>query len=192
VTTLSNDEREKALNGELIVDGQRLVAVDMGVSSESRGRKLEMRPRFRVTIRGEQAVNLQGSLSLSRGRKNQLQIDLHDARAQNSNKQYLKASFMKEGTSGAEFRLSSDVSASLPGWVDLRVQATAIRDVKQASLDAALEYALPRSHVKKQTLKFSTKIQNLSSGQLNKLSALGEISSTQFEAANWHGKSRDL
>jgi len=172
---------DRSLVVEVSRDGARVFGLDVGVDVESRGRKMELRPRVSIAIGREQPVNVRGSVSLTKGKKNQLQIDLHDARGTRS-KQFIKGSFVRESQgTGNEFKLSTDVSASVP-FMDVRVYGVVERNIKQALLDLNVEYTKGR----KETLKIGAKIQNLSSGQLTKMSALGEVTSSQWSKINTH------
>jgi hypothetical protein len=99
-------------------------------------------------------------------------------------KQFLKGSFVREGERKSnDIRVSSDLSANLPG-VELRVVGVAEKGAKHAETDLTVEYRIRQS--RKESLKVSFKVQNLTQSQLTKVSAFGELTSTQWPKANFH------
>ena len=194
---LRNEDKEQSIQLEVQKDGRKALSVDLGLESQQRGQKREYRPRVRIQMQESDAIQMQGSVSVSKGRKNQLQIQL-----EGNQKQFLKGSFVREGESWREgsvrgkanllfsgerksndIRVSSDLSANLPG-VELRVVGVAEKGVKHAETDLTVEYRIRQQ--RKESLKVSFKVQNLTQSQLTKVSAFGELTSTQWPTANFH------
>jgi len=91
--SLHNEDKEKAVQMEVSNDGQKQFSLDAGMESQVRGQKKEYRPRIRIQLRPEsEPVVLQGSVSISKGRKSQMQIHL-----EGNQKQLLKGLFVREG-----------------------------------------------------------------------------------------------
>jgi len=172
-----NDLRERSVQLEVTVDGDKKVSFDAGIDLDSRGKKVEYKPRLRLVIAGQQPISLSGSVSLSRGRKNQLQIDL-----EGNQRQVLKGSFVKEGDVNS-FRVSSDVTLKVP-QLELRVAGIVDKAVKHSMTDLTVDYKWKSE--RKESVKVSAKVQNLSQSQLTKMSAFGEFTSTQFPKYNMH------
>ena len=93
--SLNDQEKDQSLQIEVTRDGAKQLAVDIGLETQARGQKREYRPRVKLQF-GEQKeqISLQGTVGISKGRKNQLQINL-----EGNQKQFLKGSFVREGES---------------------------------------------------------------------------------------------
>jgi hypothetical protein len=175
-----NEEKEQSIQLSVEREGRKQFSLDFGLEQQQRGQKREFRPRIRVQL-GERAevVAMQGSVSVMKGRKNQLQINL-----EGNQKQFLKGSFVREGErKSQEMRVSSDLTISLPN-IELRLNGMAEKGQKNAETDLTIEYRLKNQ--KKESIKFSSKLQNLTQSQLTKLSAFSELTSTQMPSLNFH------
>jgi hypothetical protein len=82
-------------------------------------------------------------------------------------------------------RISSDVSLQLPG-IEVRINGLADKGSKHMTSDLTVEYRLAGKQSRKESLKVSAKLQNLTQSTLTKMSAFGELTSTQFPNANFH------
>jgi hypothetical protein len=184
-----NEQQEVSGKAELIVDTRDKYAVELGYTKDvGSGRKSEYRPRVRIELPQQQPIAMSGSIIFSQGRKNSLSIDLHEDGG--SNRQYIRGQFVKEGDIigpwQKDFSLSTDVTASLP-QLELRIAGTSERQQqgKVISSDVTVEYQ--RGRRQKHSVKFTTKLQNLSSGsKLTKLNAFAEMRTTQYPEYNWH------
>jgi hypothetical protein len=176
---LKNDEKERALQIEVVHDAEKLLLVDAGVAQQSRGQKIEFRPRVKLQVYGQrEPVVLQGSVSVSRGRKNSIQISLEGPEA---GKQFLKGQFVREGEKRSnDWRISSDIALQMPEMVEMRVAGVLDKAVKHVSTDLTFEYKIGKSMKKRETLKLSAKAQNLTQTSLKKMSAFAEMTSSQF------------
>ncbi|XP_054158579.1 uncharacterized protein LOC128956889 [Oppia nitens] len=176
---LKNDDKEQSIQLSVEKDGRKQLTAEAGLESQARGQKREYRPRLRVQWQDMEAVQMQGSVAVAKGRKNQLQIQL-----EGNQKQFLKGSFVREGERAAkEMRLSSDVSLMVPG-LELRVNGLADKASKHATADLTIEYRVQKG--RKESVRLATKVQNLTQSALTKLSAFGELTSTQWPNANFH------
>jgi len=176
---LKNDEKERAIQIDVIHDSEKWLYVDAGVSQQARGQKREFRPRVKLQVYGQrEPLVLQGSVSVSRGRKNSIQISLEGPEA---GKQFLKGQFVREGERRSnDWRVSSDIALQMPEFVELRVAGVVDKAVKHVSTDLTFEYKFGKQMQKKETLKISAKAQNLTQTSLKKMSAFAEMTSSQY------------
>jgi hypothetical protein len=92
-SSLRNEEKEQSVALEVQNNGRKVFSLDAGLESQQRGQKREFRPRLRLqTSAQSEPISMQGSVSVAKGRKNQLQINL-----EGNQKQFLKGSFVREG-----------------------------------------------------------------------------------------------
>jgi hypothetical protein len=181
VAQFRNEDKERAILVELNSDGTKLLTFDLALESNIRGQKREYRPRLRLQLSpNSEPIALQGSVSVSKGRKNQIQINL-----EGNQKQLIKGSFVREGfeKKSNDFRISSDLTLNLPG-IELRISGLGDKASKHMMTDLNVEYKLYNR--KKESFKLSAKLQNLTQTQLTKMSAFGELTSTQFPKFNFH------
>jgi len=79
-----NEDKERSVQMEIEIDGKKILLVDVGVAQQSRGQKKEYRPRLKLQLYGNEPIVMQGSVSVSRGRKNSIQISFEGPEAENS------------------------------------------------------------------------------------------------------------
>ncbi len=181
VAQFRNEDKERAILLEFNEDSNKLFSFDLALESNIRGQKREYRPRLRLQLSpNSEPIAFQGSVSVSKGRKNQIQINL-----EGNQKQLIKGSFVREGfeRNSNDFRISSDLTLNLPG-IELRVSGLGDKASKHMMTDLNVEYKLYNR--KKESFKLSAKLQNLTQTQLTKMSAFGELTSTQFPKFNFH------
>ncbi len=178
LASLSNQEKERALVFQVNVNESKLFGFDVGIDSNTVGLKREYRPRVKIQLSPKsEPIALQGSLSVSLGRK--VQIDLEA-----NQKQHLRGSFLREGEKKSnDFRITSDLILNLAG-IELKVNSLGYKASKHMITGLTVEYKLKSE--KKESLKFSAKLQNLTHNRLNKMSAFGKLTSTQFPKLNFH------
>jgi hypothetical protein len=178
LASLSNQEKERALVFEVNVNESKLFGFDVGIESNTVGLKREYRPRVKIQLSPKsEPIALRGSVSVSLGRK--VQIDL-----EGNQKQLLRGSFLREDERKSnDFRIASDLTLNLAG-IELKINSLGDKASKHMITDLTVEYKLKSE--KKESLKFSAKLQNLTHDRLNKMSAFGELTSTQFPKLNFH------
>jgi hypothetical protein len=177
-TSLVNSQKEQSLNVVLETNGRKALSASLGLETQTRGQKVDFRPKVVIQWRNKEAVSLLGSVSLSRGKKNALQVQL-----EGNQKQFLKGSLVREGNKATDIRISTDLTASLAN-LEFRVQGIAERTPKHAETDLTIEYRFAQN--RKESLKVSAKLQDLSQSQVTKVSAFGELTTTQWPEANVH------
>lgn len=177
---LRNEEKEQSVQMDVMKDGTKHFSIDLGLESQQRGQKREFRPRLRVQLSPQsELISMQGSVSVSKGRKNQLQINL-----EGNQKQFLKGSFVREGErKSSDIRISTDLTMNL-SQIDMRLTGVMEKGAKHMETDLTMEYKLQRQ--RKESIKFSAKVQNLTQSQFTKASAFGEFTSTQYPSYNFH------
>jgi hypothetical protein len=175
-----NDE-EVSAKANLIIDREEQYEIQASLNKVSRGRKVEYQPLFKVVMPGMKPKTLSGSVTIDQGRKSQMAISLTN---QASN-EFLRGSIVKDGSIalGKSFRLSSDIRADL-SFMTFRVFGAAEKSDSSFSSDISVEYQKARSQAEK--VKLVTKVQNLSTRSLTKLTSFLELQMSQLPAYNFH------
>jgi hypothetical protein len=175
---LRNEDKERSLQMEVSSDGSKVILVDVGVQQQTRGQKKEFRPRLKLQLYGNEPIVLQGSVSVSRGRKNSIQISLEGPEA---GKQFLKGQFVREGEKRSnDWRVSSDIALQVPEMIEFRIAGVLDKGMKKLSSDFTFEYKFGKQMNKKENIKISMKAQNLTQSSLKKMSAFAEMTSSQY------------
>lgn len=177
--TLSDSEM--SAQAELTIDQEKQFSVEAGILRLKKGRKTEYQPKFSLTMKNREPKTITGSLTLDQGRRSQMAFRLQDQ----SRNEIVRGSLIKDGDLSVRnpFRLSSDVRANL-GFVNFRVFGSSERSETSFSSDVSVEYQLPNE--RSQKVKFVSKVQNLSTRSLTKLTSFLEVQMSALPQYNLH------
>jgi hypothetical protein len=183
VTSYVNDDRERAVQLSVSSDERKLIDFDVGVDVVSRGQKREYRPRIRLAVEKlwTKPLEMKGSISFMKGKKNQIQVQVQGL----NSRQLIKGQIVREIESGKKFRVSTDFAFNLSP-IEMRLIGLTDRSDKHLTNDLLIDYKLFKNQLKKESIKMSAKVQNLTQSSLTKMSVFGELISSQFPENNFH------
>ena len=173
---------EWSTKSELTTGSNDKYSFEAGMRSDAKGKKQEWIPVLRVSAPGMEPIALAGAVSMSRGRKSQLNFEL---RPENNDKRFLKGSLVQEGAISMikDFRLSSDVQADF-GPISFRVFSNAEQQANSLSTDLKIDYQTPNS--RKHSVKVVGKLHNLSTASYAKVNSFVEAQTSQYPEKNFH------